>query len=126
MEALHSRIGSVDLVQLRGRLDASGVDGLSAQLLPMAQIPGHRIVLALGELQSITSIGMRLMLQLTRKSNQEGGAVVFCEIQGFVLEVFETSGFVDILPIEPGRAQALARVNAHPLSADPDSPVAKP
>ncbi len=112
MDALHSRIGPIHLIQLRGRLDASGVEGLSAQLMPLAEGPGHRIVLALGELQSITSVGLRLMLMLAEHSRQQGGALALCELQGFVLEVFETSGFLDILPIETGRHEAIARVSA--------------
>lgn len=112
MEALHSRIGSIDLIQLRGRLDASSVDSLSAQLMPLADMPGHRIVLSLSELQSITSVGLRLMLLLATQSRQQGGALVLCELHGFVLEVFETSGFMDILPIEADRKQAIDRVRA--------------
>jgi stage II sporulation protein AA (anti-sigma F factor antagonist) len=112
MEALHSRIGSIDLIQLRGRLDASCIDRVSAQLMPLAETLGHRIVLSMSELQSITSVGLRLMLLLAEKSRQQGGALALCELQGFVLEVFETSGFLDILPIEPSRKQAIARVSA--------------
>lgn len=112
MDVLHSRVGSVHLIQLRGRLDALSVERLSAELMPLTEQPSHRIVVALGELQSITSIGLRLMLQVARESRLRGGAFVLCELQGFVLEVFETSGFLDILPIEPGRDEAIERMIA--------------
>jgi len=112
MDVLHSRIGSTHLIQLRGRLDASQVDALSTRLLPLADEAGHQIVLSLAELDSITSMGLRLMLMLAHRSTDHGGALALCELHGFVLEVFETSGFVEILPIETTRAAALQRVGA--------------
>ena len=111
MDVLHSHIGSIHFVQLRGRLDASWVEALSAKLLPLADEAGHQIVLSLAELDSITSMGLRLMLVLAHRSKDHGGSLVVCELQGFVLEVFETSGFIEILPIENSRAAAIQRVS---------------
>lgn len=111
MDVLHSRIGRIDLLQLRGRLDASQVDALSAQVVPLADAAGHQIVLSLAELGSITSIGLRLILELARRSRERGGALALCELQGFVLEMFEISGFLQILPVEPTRAAAIERVS---------------
>lgn len=111
MDVLHSHIGSIQFVQLRGRLDASQVEALSAKLLPLTDNAGHQIVLSLAELDSITSLGLRLMLQLAHRSKDHGGALMVCELHGFVLEVFETSGFIEILPIETSRAAAIQRVS---------------
>ena len=108
MQALLSRVGPIDLVQLQGRLDMSHADALGQQLTPLFERPGHRIVLSLAELTSITSIGLRLILQLAKQSQAVQGTVLLCELQGHVLEVFETSGFIDILPICLSRSEALS------------------
>lgn len=107
MEVLLSRVGSIDLVQLQGRLDMAHVVSLGQQLTPLFERPGHRIVLSLAELTSITSVGLRLILQLARQSQAVQGTVLLCELQGHVLEVFETSGFIDIVPICLSRTEAL-------------------
>lgn len=112
MDIFHSRIGSIHLLQLRGRLDSGSVEALSVQLGPLTEAVGHRLILDLTELQSVTTTGLRLMLGLARKSREQQGAFVLCGVQGFVREVFELSGFLDLLPIEEGRKEAIARMNA--------------
>jgi len=107
MEALLSRVGSIDLIQLQGRLDMAHIESLGRQLMPLFEKPGHHIVMSLAELTSITSVGLRLILQLARHSQTVQGTVLLCELQGHVLEVFETSGFTDILPICLSRSEAL-------------------
>jgi stage II sporulation protein AA (anti-sigma F factor antagonist) len=112
MDIFHSRIGSIHLLQLRGRLDSGSVDALGAQLSPLTEAVGHQVILELTELQSVTTTGLRLMLVLARKSREQQGAFVLCGVQGFVREVFELAGLMDLLPIEPGRKEAIARMNA--------------
>jgi stage II sporulation protein AA (anti-sigma F factor antagonist) len=112
MDIFHSRIGSIHLLQLRGRLDSSSVEALSAQLMPLTEAVGHQVILELTELQSLTTTGLRLLLVQARKSREQQGGLVLCGVQGFVREVFELSGFVDLIPIESGRKEAFARLNA--------------
>jgi anti-anti-sigma factor len=111
MDVLHSRIGAIHLIQLRGRLDATQVDGLSERLMPMLDDPEHRMVVSLAELTGITSIGLRLMFLLARTSMDQGGQFVLCDLQGVVREVFEISGFLDILPIMTSRDAAIEQLS---------------
>ena len=103
--------GRIQCVQLAGRLHASKVEALSAKLLPLTDNACRQLVLSLAELDSISSLGLRLLLQLAHRSKDHGGALMVCELHGFVLEVFETSGFIEILPIETSRAAAIQRVS---------------
>ena len=77
MDVLHSRIGAIHLIQLRGRLDATQVDGLSERLMPMLDDPEHRMVVSLAELTGITSIGQLawMGISVTRIHSSTGKGV---------------------------------------------------
>jgi len=75
----------------------------------MAQVEKgeHRIVLDLGRLDYISSAGLRVVLLLAKKLKQLGGALILCDIQPNVREVFEISGFLTILKVCASREEAV-------------------
>jgi anti-anti-sigma factor len=63
-------------------------------------------LLDLEALPFTSSAGLRVFLTYTKKIKTAGGRLVFCSVQPAVAEVFEVSGFTQILGIAPDAAAA--------------------
>jgi len=64
-------------------------------------------VLDLGEVDYISSAGLRVVLMLAKRQKQNAGKLVLCRLQPEVHEVVDISGFLSILTVVPDRATAL-------------------
>ena len=67
------------------------------------------LVLDFAALDYISSAGLRMVLVVAKRLKGEGGQLVLSGMQPHVREVFDISGFLAILNVEPTRAEALAR-----------------
>lgn len=86
-------------VALEGRLDTGTAPELEARLasiLPDAAVLNFDF----GELQYISSAGLRILLASQKKMNASGGKMIIHKPNELVMEVFEVTGFHDILTIE--------------------------
>lgn len=82
-----------------GRIDTTTAPQLEEKIL--AEIDGvENLVLDFKELEYISSAGLRLLLLLKKKMNATGGTFKILNVNDFVMEVFEMTGFKDILDIE--------------------------
>lgn len=85
-------------VSLEGRLDTNTAPELEASL--KEDLDGvTELVLNLGKLEYISSAGLRVLLSAQKIMNKQGSMVVK-GANSVVMEVFEVTGFVDILNIE--------------------------
>ena len=90
--------GSVLTVMLEGRLDTTTSPILEEEL--KGSIEGMtKVVLDLEKLEYISSAGLRVILS-TQKIMNKQGEMVIKNVSESVMEVFEITGFVDILTIE--------------------------
>lgn len=83
---------------LSGRMDTSTSPLLDAELeesLPCVE----ELVLDFAELSYLSSAGLRVLLS-TQKIMARQGSMVLKNVNETVMEVFEITGFVDILTIE--------------------------
>ena len=89
--------GSAVTMALAGRLDTSTAPQLEAEL--KQTLPGmQKLVLDLQELDYISSAGLRVILTAQKIMNRQGKLVI-CHVNATILEVFEVTGFCDILTI---------------------------
>lgn len=84
-------------VQLEGRLDTTTAPELEASLGDYSEAEG--IVLDLTDLQYISSAGLRVVLAAHKAMAKKGGLVI-TNVADDIMEVFEITGFADILTIE--------------------------
>ena len=91
--------GTKRTIALAGRLDTVTSPELEAELngLP-ADVT--ELVLDFSELDYISSAGLRVLLSAQKRMNARGGMKVI-GVNETVGEVFEITGFCDILTIEP-------------------------
>lgn len=88
--------GTTLTVTLDGRLDTTTAPKLEAALgSSLDGVTG--LVLDLAGLEYLSSAGLRVILSAHR---QMGGSIVIRNVNETIMEVFEVTGFTDILTIE--------------------------
>ena len=93
-----TRNGSALTLQLEGRLDTTTSPQLEAEL--SASLNGvTQLTLDLQQLAYLSSAGLRVILGAQKRMNKQGQMVVR-HVNETIMEVFEVTGFVDILTIE--------------------------
>ncbi|RJS49336.1 MAG: anti-sigma F factor antagonist [Methanobacterium sp.] len=84
-------------IKLEGRLDTNTAPILEEEL--KKDLPGVKeLILDFKELKYISSAGLRLILS-TQKTMNKQGTMIITNVNDFVMEVFEATGFIDILTI---------------------------
>lgn len=90
--------GTKDIVLLSGRLDTTTspeLESFVAKELTDAQ----ELVFDLAELEYISSAGLRVILNVQKLMNKKGSFKLI-HVSDVIEEIFEITGFVDILTIE--------------------------
>ena len=83
---------------LEGRLDTTTAPQLEAQL--QKELPGTaKLTLDFAGLEYISSAGLRVLLMAQKVMNKQG-TMAICNVNDTISEVFEITGFSDILTIE--------------------------
>ncbi len=89
--------GGKAVFALEGRLDTNTSVELDAALSPV--LDGlTEIVFDLGQLEYISSAGLRVLLS-THKSLSKKGGMKVTNVNEMIMEIFEVTGFSDILNI---------------------------
>ena len=85
-------------IAVEGRIDASNATEAEEKIFDIkAANPGMHTVLDADSLEYISSAGLRVLLTAQKKTKGSMKLINVCEL---VMEVFEMTGFADILCIE--------------------------
>lgn len=85
-------------IKLAGRLDTKSAPELKEALKDSLN-DVEELTFDLSGLNYISSAGLRIILSAQKRMNKQGSMKVV-NVQDIVMEVFESTGFVDILTIE--------------------------
>lgn len=86
------------VIKLEGRLDTNTAPILEEEL--KKDLPDVKeLILDFKELKYISSAGLRLVLS-TQKTMNIQGSMAIRDVNDFIMEVFEATGFIDILTIQ--------------------------
>lgn len=96
------------ILELAGRLNSASSSLLEKQLKSLALGDHKNIVLDCQSLSYISSAGLRVFLAGAKAIGEKKGQMALCSLSPNVQEVFEISGFIDILNIHSDRKQAVA------------------
>lgn len=107
MDVEISRLDDIELVVLRGRLDASTAGHVYESLSTLLVRPSPRVLVCLADLHSISSAGLRVILVLAKKVQGAGGRLALCELSAASQPVLEMTGMLEFLPVFVGRADAM-------------------
>lgn len=97
MTIAKTRTGTSLTVSLEGRLDTSTAPQLEAELKELDGVT--ELVLDMDKLVYLSSAGLRAILTLQKRMSRQGKMIVR-HVCGEIMEVFEMTGFADILTIE--------------------------
>lgn len=89
--------GSTATFALEGRLDTSTAPQLEAEVKALDGITELRMDFE--KLEYLSSAGLRVLLMAQKKMNT-CGEMILTHVNETILEVFEVTGFIDILTIE--------------------------
>jgi anti-anti-sigma factor len=95
----------------QGRIDSATGPAFEKDVLAQIDDGQRRLLLDFGELQYISSAGLRIVLLAAKKMKTAGGKLALCSLNPQITEVFEISGFARILDIHPSRDAALATLS---------------
>ncbi len=98
MNILKEQNGSELVIKLEGRLDTSTSPQLEEELKTALEGIGI-LVFDLSALEYISSAGLRVLLSAQKTMNKQGSMVVR-NVRDEVNEIFDVTGFSDILTIE--------------------------
>ena len=84
---------------LEGRLDTNTAPELEKEISADLTADVQSLILDLKDLEYISSAGLRVLLAAQKKMNKQGNMIVK-NVNDMIMDVFEVTGFVDILTIE--------------------------
>ncbi len=84
-------------IALAGRLDTSTAPQLEAEVKSLEGVT--ELSMDFAELEYLSSAGLRVILAAQKVMNKQGKMVIR-HVNATIMEVFEVTGFVDILTIE--------------------------
>ncbi len=90
-----------------GRVDGNNVEVLESAIQEQIEAGEKILVFDLEDLNYISSAGLRVLLVTARRTQSEGGKTVFCGLAEHIANVFEISGFNNILTVYKSRSEAL-------------------
>ena len=102
--------GDLAVVVLSGRLDSTNAADTEAQILAQIEAGSPRVVVDASGLEYLSSAGLRVFLVVAKRVKASGGALALHSLTPHVREVFEISGFVNVLTVCTDRDEALTRV----------------
>ena len=97
----------VNLLSISGRLDASNAKDFENQIIQLVEEGETAFVSDFEKLEYISSAGLRAFLLLEKKLTGNGH-IYLCNLNEYVAEVFEISGFLSIFKTFPDLESALA------------------
>jgi anti-anti-sigma factor len=102
------QFGEIAVVSIAGDIDA--LTAVEASAFLNAQLDGGRkqLVLDLGQVEFMSSAGIRLLLEILKKSREQGGDLRLAQVPPGVARTLEITGLARILETYPSLDEALA------------------
>lgn len=98
MNLIKKTEGTSLCIALEGRMDTTTAPQLEAEI--KGSMEGVKeLILDFEKLEYLSSAGLRVLLAAQKMMNQHGSMKI-CHVNETIMEIFEVTGFVDILTIE--------------------------
>lgn len=101
---------NIPVVSVKGRIDAVTAPEFEKSLSELIEAKETTVLVNLGELEYISSAGLRSILATAKRLKTENGKMLFTGLKGPVEEVFKISGFYSIFTIFESEGAALEKI----------------
>jgi anti-sigma B factor antagonist len=98
------------VLSLSGRLDTLNYGILEKKLQSLFDDKKTRIILDCGDLEYISSSGLRVLLIYLKKAKSVDGRFVLSHLPHSIKEIFDISGFTSIFDIYDSEEEALKKI----------------
>ncbi len=92
--------GEIFVVELEGRMDTNTSPEFQKEMEAYYSKEGFKMILDFDRLDFVSSAGLRVLLLIQKKSKALNGSLVIKNVKPEIQEVFDMTGFSDILTIE--------------------------
>ncbi len=92
--------GEIFVVELEGRMDTNTSPEFQKEMETYYSREGFKMILDFDKLDFVSSAGLRVLLLIQKKSKALNGSLVIKNVKPEIQEVFDMTGFSDILTIE--------------------------
>ena len=99
MDLKIEKIGGKTLVTLNGRLDATNVEQFQKDIAPLMEDPAPDFEIDCSGMEYTSSQGLRIFLMLQKTVTMKGGKMEMSNMVPKVKEVFDITGFSNIIKI---------------------------
>lgn len=86
------------LVRITGRIDTNTAPEFQKEVKPELERVG-KLVLDFEQVDYISSAGLRVLLDLEQTMEEKDGSMEVCNVNSVIRDVFDITGFLDILTI---------------------------
>jgi anti-sigma B factor antagonist len=113
MDIAHRPFERVDLLTIRGRLDARMAPELQQAIAALFEQGRYRIVLDLTNLEHISSAGLRVLANVRKEARAwkltdlEGGDIRIANLPPRMKDVFDMTGFTSLFELFPDTISAV-------------------
>ena len=107
MKIRTNREGGILIVSAEGRVDGANAREFDDALQAAISESDSALIMDLEALSYISSAGLRVLLLVAKKFQKRDGKLVVCSLSSSIKEVFEISGFDQIIPLHASRSEAL-------------------
>jgi len=107
MEILKTKQQGVLILALKGRLDTLASPAFEKEMFDLLAAKEDRLLIDCAGLDFISSSGLRVFIALARELKALQGRMVLCGLNPQVKEVFDITGFTQLLAIVPSQAEAI-------------------
>ena len=99
MNVIITKDGAKTHVTLSGRLDTTNADQFQADIAPLMEDAHPDFEIDCTDMEYTSSQGLRLFLMLQKSVSSKGGSLVMTNMRPQVKEVFDITGFSNIIRI---------------------------
>ena len=110
MQAASSRLSDILVIRPAGRIDhlnAAELGQLLAPHIDACRSGGDKLVIDLGQIDYISSAGLRVFLLAAKRINEAQGRMILCSLKDSVKQVFDIAGFSSFLNLAGSIEEAI-------------------
>lgn len=100
MEIKVEKEPNITEISLIGRLDTNTSGDFENTLNDLFEKGNYNILVDLKDLEYVSSSGLRVFLGAQKKVSAESGSMVIEHVNSTIMEVFEMTGFLDVLTVK--------------------------
>ncbi len=99
MQIVHKEEYGIACLAIKGRMDAAVAIETEKAVDKILDGNNNRLLFDLGDLEYLSSYGLRIILKAAKKIKLRGGKIILCSLIDNVKEVFDVCGFGSNIPI---------------------------